>query len=186
MKQLLQKLKASIFFAITILGLISFVQIPQIAMADTTKPNADDYLRGFQYTVGEGKEAKPLTGSKLAAVQALPQTSWAVSIAAIIKIILNITGAITLGILTYGGYLMATARGDTKMVDKGKSTLTFAIIGLVVIAASYAIVLGVSELQVFNPGTGVVQTGPSGQAAVPASGNKTEGGNPSTAPQTES
>ena len=42
--------------------------------------------------------------------------------------------------VVYGGILWMTSRGDAKMIQKGKDTLTWAVLGLAVIFASYAIV----------------------------------------------
>ena len=77
---------------------------------------------------------------------------------------------------------MITARGDTGTLDKGKKIVAYAIAGLVVIAVSYAVVVGVSELQFFTPGTagGSGSTSGSGSTATstpaPAPGQGSAGG----------
>ena len=52
---------------------------------------------------------------------------------------LSILGIVLLGYLLYGGFRWMTAGGDSGQVDKAKATLRNAIIGLVIIVASYAI-----------------------------------------------
>ena len=53
---------------------------------------------------------------------------------------LSIMGSIALVMVVYGGILWMTSRGETKMIQKGKDTLTWAVLGVAVIFASYAIV----------------------------------------------
>ena len=48
-------------------------------------------------------------------------------------------GVLFLGMILYGGYNWMTAMGEEEKVEKGKSTLIWAAIGLIVILAAYAI-----------------------------------------------
>jgi len=41
--------------------------------------------------------------------------------------------------MTYGGFLWLTAMGNNERVEKGKETLIWAVLGLVVIFGAYAI-----------------------------------------------
>ncbi len=56
----------------------------------------------------------------------------------IINIIVGIIGIIFLVLLIYGGVLYATSAGG-EQIDKAKKVLTYAIIGIVVVALSFAI-----------------------------------------------
>lgn len=58
----------------------------------------------------------------------------------VIKAALGLTGAIALIMFIYGGFLMMFSGGNSTAVKKGKDTLVMAVLGLVVIFASYAIV----------------------------------------------
>jgi hypothetical protein len=58
----------------------------------------------------------------------------------VIKALLGLTGAIALVMFIYGGFLMMFSGGNPSTVKKGKDTLVMAVLGLVVIFASYAIV----------------------------------------------
>jgi hypothetical protein len=104
-------------------------------------------FRKFEYT------NQDTTGTKIGAVAALPDASWQAALTSVIKILLNITGAIALIAFTAGGVMMVVSNGNSDTLDRGKKVVIYAMGGLIVIAVSYAIVIGVSELQFFTPGT---------------------------------
>ena len=56
-----------------------------------------------------------------------------------IKGILGVVGALSLLFFVYGGMLWLTSMGNSERINKGKETLIWATIGLVVIFSSYAI-----------------------------------------------
>ncbi len=58
----------------------------------------------------------------------------------VIAAALSIIGSAALLMFVYGGVTWMTSRGEQKAVTKGKDTMTWAILGLVVVFASYAIV----------------------------------------------
>ena len=64
----------------------------------------------------------------------LPET-----IGKIISIALSFIGVIFLALLIYGGYTWMIARGNEQAVEKAKSIIINAIIGLVIVVAAYAI-----------------------------------------------
>jgi hypothetical protein len=51
----------------------------------------------------------------------------------------GLLGIIFVGLTLYAGYLWMTAAGDSKAVDKAKSILTQAVIGLVIMVLAYSI-----------------------------------------------
>lgn len=53
---------------------------------------------------------------------------------------LSIVGSFALLMFVYGGVLWLTSGGETKAVQKGKDTLTWATLGLLIIFSSYVIV----------------------------------------------
>lgn len=57
----------------------------------------------------------------------------------LINIAFGLLGIIFVGLTLYAGWLWMTAQGDTKQVDKAKSVLTQAIIGLVILVLAYSI-----------------------------------------------
>jgi len=60
-------------------------------------------------------------------------------ISSFISIFLSFLGVIFMILMLYGGYNWMTAAGDEKKVDKAKDTIRAAVIGLVIVIASYAI-----------------------------------------------
>ena len=60
-------------------------------------------------------------------------------ISSFIGIFLSFLGVIFMILMLYGGYNWMTAAGDEKKVDKAKDTIRAAVIGLVIVIASYAI-----------------------------------------------
>ena len=58
----------------------------------------------------------------------------------IIKVSLGLVGSVALLLFIYGGLMMMTAAGNSDRVSKGRNTLVWAAIGLIVIFGSYALV----------------------------------------------
>lgn len=61
------------------------------------------------------------------------------NIGALINVILNLLGVVLLLIFIYAGFLWMTAQGDSKQVDKAKTMMKNALIGLVITLLSRAI-----------------------------------------------
>ena len=49
-------------------------------------------------------------------------------------------GVVFLGLMIYAGYLWMLARGNEQDIEKAKNIIIYAVIGLVVVLAAYAIV----------------------------------------------
>lgn len=60
-------------------------------------------------------------------------------IASIIKIVIGLCGVICLFLVIYFGIIMITANGDKEKILKARKNLTPALIGLIILACSYAI-----------------------------------------------
>jgi len=58
----------------------------------------------------------------------------------VIKTVLAIVGALALAMFIYGGFTWLTSGGSAEKIKKGKDILMWAVIGLVVIFASYSLV----------------------------------------------
>lgn len=56
----------------------------------------------------------------------------------LIKGILGLSGSVALLMFVYGGVVYLTAQGENERIQRAKSTLTWATVGLVVIFGSYA------------------------------------------------
>jgi hypothetical protein len=125
---------------------------------------ANELLYQFNY---KGTTAEQMAGTKIGAVNALPNTTWTKALAEMVKLLLNITGALALIAFTAGGAMMVFSSGNGDLLEKGKKITIFAIEGLVIIAVSYALVIGVSELQIF-PDSGGTSTGTASGGQQPA------------------
>lgn len=58
----------------------------------------------------------------------------------IINVILGLLGIISFGLVLYGGFLIMTSAGNEDKVAQGKKVLTNAVVGLVIIMSTFAIV----------------------------------------------
>lgn len=78
-----------------------------------------------------------------------PAVSLPVLMGRIVNIFLGLLGLIFLCYAIYAGYKWMTARGSEKDVSAAKDTLKNAILGLIIVAAAYAISSYVTT-EVFN------------------------------------
>lgn len=63
----------------------------------------------------------------------------------IIQVILSFIGVIFLVLMIYGGYIWMLAAGNEQQVEKAKKLITAAVIGLIIVLASFAISYFVME-----------------------------------------
>jgi len=59
--------------------------------------------------------------------------------ALIIRVVIGLLGMVFFALLVYGGYMYMTAAGKEERVKKAKDTIVAAVIGLIIVLASYAI-----------------------------------------------
>ena len=69
----------------------------------------------------------------------LPTGTPAAFISKLINYLLGFIGILLMAMLIYGGLLYLTSRGNEKQTETAKNVLTYAIIGIVIIFASYII-----------------------------------------------
>ncbi|HEX5430007.1 MAG TPA: pilin [Patescibacteria group bacterium] len=70
----------------------------------------------------------------------------------IISIVLGFAGLVAIAYVILGGFQLVTSRGSSEQAEKGRKTLTNAIIGLVIIILSYVIVSIVTNAAFGNVG----------------------------------
>jgi hypothetical protein len=89
-----------------------------------------------------GGSSSPSSGGtvKLADVSPVGETDVPTIIGNVIKAVLGIIGAVALFMFVYGGILLLSSGGRQDQIKKGKDVLIWAIIGIAVILASYALV----------------------------------------------
>jgi len=69
----------------------------------------------------------------------LSQTETAPMVAKIITAILGIVGALFVILFIYGGFIWLTSAGSDEKIGKAKKILSYAVIGVVIVAAAYTI-----------------------------------------------
>lgn len=89
--------------------------------------------------------------SELNNVANLPDPDAVDLIIEIIQIILRVAGILTFLALTVGGimYIVSRGEGDGTTLEKAKKTVTWSVIGVVIIMCAYAIVYGITAIR-FN------------------------------------
>ncbi|MFH0928180.1 MAG: hypothetical protein V1821_01765 [bacterium] len=122
MKLSLSNVAKQILIGGVILG--SLVLSPYLSLA------AEDYVGGL---AGANAMLETATDDAFGG-QTLPEL-----ISSIINQAFALIGIIVLFYFLYGGYMWMTATGDTEKVTKAKQVMTQAVIGLIIILASYAI-----------------------------------------------
>lgn len=130
---------------------LTFSMVSSIAFADDTttptKPTTvDDLLRPFKYTSGASNDPNASKIAIVSGIASRTSADWPVILAGVIQFVLGITGALAFISFTYAGVMMVSARGNEEQIKKGKEILVWSIIALAIIATSYALVLGVSQL----------------------------------------
>jgi hypothetical protein len=108
-----------------ILIILAISLLPKISYCD------DGFSEGGNVTSQPVTLPNPL-GDKTGSPQEL--------IGQIISAVLGITGSLALVMFIYGGFTWMLSSGNSDKVTKGKNTLVWASIGLVVIFSSYALV----------------------------------------------
>ena len=82
----------------------------------------------------------------------------------VIGSVLTLIGVIFFILMVYGGFLWMTAHGDSGQVDKAKETIIAAVIGMIVVASSYALTTFVFNATGSSQGS--PSRGPSGEGPV--------------------
>lgn len=93
----------------------------------------------------------PGAGGKTEYVQALPKPTDVGIYTRIIQIMLGVATGLILVTFTVAGVMMVTARENEEQINKAKGIIIYALIGTALIAAAYAISLGVTKLEFFKP-----------------------------------
>lgn len=78
-------------------------------------------------------------GAPVTVTNPLGVTSVQGLITNMINAVLSIVGAVALAMLIYGGVLIMISGGEQERYDSGKKTITYAVVGLIVVILSYSI-----------------------------------------------
>ena len=58
----------------------------------------------------------------------------------IINVVIGVIGVVAVAVVIYGGFLFLTAQGDPGKIKKGKDSITWGIIGLIIALLSWSII----------------------------------------------
>ena len=58
----------------------------------------------------------------------------------IINVVIGVLGVVAVAVVIYGGFLFLTAQGDPGKIKKGKDSITWGIIGLIITLLSWSII----------------------------------------------
>lgn len=86
----------------------------------------------FSTALAQGLGAPPDIG--------LSKTSLPAMIVAVVNYSLVLVAALALAMIVYGGFLYITAHGESQQVEKAKTVIIYAVIGIVVIGLAAALV----------------------------------------------
>lgn len=103
---------------------------------DASRPTEDK--KDAQGNVEIGPDGKPVQ-------TAATPGSLILSFRTISNILIFLVGAVSVLALIYGGFLYVTSTGEAKRVESAKSTILYAIVGIVVAIMAYAIVFFVTN-----------------------------------------
>ena len=70
----------------------------------------------------------------------------------IINVVIGVLGVVAVAVVIYGGFLFLTAQGDPGKIKKGKDSITWGIIGLVIALLSWSIINFVLSTAMSAPG----------------------------------
>ncbi len=128
MKPTTRKIKSfTLMVVMTIVLGLSFLPSQALAESQEEKDKASNY------GINPIAEKAGLTGSSLS------KSTVPVLIGNIVAVALSFTGVAFFILILYAGILWMTAAGNAERVDKAKTILTAASIGLVIVLSAYAI-----------------------------------------------
>lgn len=79
-------------------------------------------------------------GSNQIAPNNVPHTGFIALLQSVIDWILGLVGTVAVLMLIWGGFSYLTSAGNSETTKKAKQTITYAIIGMIIIGISYALV----------------------------------------------
>ncbi len=122
------------------LSVVAALWVPQLAFAQATGGTAPAPARASITTANTGLDAAAAnTGLSNACQGAQGSACVARIMGGLINIVLSLVGFLLLFYLLYGGILWMTSGGDTEGVQKAKTMIQNAVVGMIILGASFAI-----------------------------------------------
>ena len=130
MKKILVGMVAVLMCAVGLNGLTYATSGAEMVAANGHMGNTEDYLKS---TDGDaGKEEGSYVDSH--------KNDLMETVKIIINVVIGLVGVIAVAMIIMGGITFTTSQGDAQKVTKGKNTLLYGVIGLVVAILAFAIV----------------------------------------------
>jgi len=130
-----------LIFTLLLVGALSFLALPRLAFGvdsgSTPSEGPPDVLANLK-SAGTGTGL--VAGGEVAG-----ETQISSMIVRVIQIALDFVGVIFLILMVYAGFLWMMARGNEQRIEKSKTLIEAAVIGLVIVLASYGISVFVIE-----------------------------------------
>lgn len=104
------------------------------ALAQKALADADDYAPSNIFATSAG----------------LPTTSVVGYSLGIGRVLFSLLGVVALVLIIYAGFLLLTSQGESDKVKKGRDTLLWAVVGLIVILSSFGILSYLDSTLVFE------------------------------------
>jgi len=130
---LLQNKKVYLSFSIAIIFVMAFLIFGNLISQPVFAATAGNADAGNDYGLKKTAKTAGISTKDEGA------SDIATFIGQLIGAVLAFVGVLFLGLMIYGGIMWMTARGNEQLVTKAKDIITNAIIGIVIIALSYAV-----------------------------------------------
>lgn len=101
----------------------------------------NECLAKVEFTINGGKANEAIATDQLLTISCIPGI-----FVGLVTLALVFSGLVAVVLIIFGGIKFITSQGDEKAVDSGKKTITWAIIGLILILMSFAILRYVSQI----------------------------------------
>jgi hypothetical protein len=96
-------------------------------------------LGGVEPNLNDNNVNGPYLGLEYGQYTGLSGGDLRLTVASIINVALGVLGAVAVSLIVYAGFLWMTAAGNDEQVDKAKSVMSAAVIGLAIIMSAYVI-----------------------------------------------
>ena len=120
-----------IFIVLTLVSVLSWTLLPSVAWAQNLEESIRGNLQPVQKIYDPQQDIQPGTLQEI--------------IAKIIRQVLAFLATIFIILMLYAGFTWMTAAGDEGKIDKAKSIISAAIIGLAIVLVAYAITVFVAN-----------------------------------------
>ena len=120
-----------IFIVLILLSLLSWALLPSMTWAQNLEDSIRGNLQPVQKVYDPQQDVQPGTIQEI--------------VAKIIRQLLAFLGTVFIILMLYAGFTWMTAAGDESKIDKAKSIISAAIIGLAIVLVAYAITVFVTN-----------------------------------------